>query len=332
MVRYAGRRRSRAAVSCTRRAISVGRARAFPRGKRQRTEGGDGRGTGAEENASTIRFVSYNIRNGRNGGLEAALRAMAQANVDLGVFQETKLTDDIYTRVSSGYRVIATNAPSEHQGGVALFYRDSDQHQVEALQTFGPNVVSFQLASGKRRWCVVGCYIPPTCTTTIEHVTQAIAQCPAKAELVVAGDLNVDLTDPEGSERDETIAAAIADEGLEDMSLHFFRRRGKRDGRTWTMARQGRMITSKTDYVLGTDRRAFRNVQTRDPRCNSDHYMVVANLWPATVREHRRCLGERKRFPLKPPKGGQQTEADKVFAELKAAIPKPEPREFRRNS
>ena len=102
-------------------------------------------GTGAEENASTICFVSY-IRNGRNGGLEAALRAMAQANVDLGVFQET---GDIYTRMSSGYRVIATNAPSKHQGGVALFYCDSDQYQVEALQTFGPNIISFQLASGK---------------------------------------------------------------------------------------------------------------------------------------------------------------------------------------
>ncbi len=49
-----------------------------------------------------IRLVTYNIRSGRSGGLEAALRAMAQANVDLGVFQETKLTDDIYARMSSG--------------------------------------------------------------------------------------------------------------------------------------------------------------------------------------------------------------------------------------
>eukprot|EP00978_Attheya_sp_CCMP212_P039878 scaffold211701_cov52-Attheya_sp.AAC.1 len=50
------------------------------------------------EKATTIRLVSYNIRNGQAGRLEAALRAMAQANVDLGVFQETtKLTDGIYT-------------------------------------------------------------------------------------------------------------------------------------------------------------------------------------------------------------------------------------------
>ena len=33
-----------------------------------------------------IKFGTYNIRNGRNGGLESALRGMAQANIDLGVF------------------------------------------------------------------------------------------------------------------------------------------------------------------------------------------------------------------------------------------------------
>ena len=40
----------------------------------------------------SIKFGTYNIRNGRNGGLEAALRGMAQANIDLGVLQETKCT------------------------------------------------------------------------------------------------------------------------------------------------------------------------------------------------------------------------------------------------
>ena len=44
-----------------------------------------------------IRFYTYNIRNGRKGGLEAALRGMYQANMDLGILQETKLTDGIYT-------------------------------------------------------------------------------------------------------------------------------------------------------------------------------------------------------------------------------------------
>ena len=68
-----------------------------------------------------IRFGTYNIRNGRNRGLEAALQGMSQANMDMGILQETKLTDGIYTRRSAGYSVIAMNAPIQHRGGVALF-------------------------------------------------------------------------------------------------------------------------------------------------------------------------------------------------------------------
>ena len=59
-----------------------------------------------------IKFGTYNIRNESNGRLEAALRGMAHANIDLGVFQETKCTDGVYIRASAGYRVVATDAPS----------------------------------------------------------------------------------------------------------------------------------------------------------------------------------------------------------------------------
>ena len=65
---------------------------------------------------------TYNIRKCRKGGLEAALRGMSQDNMDLGILQETKLTDGIYTRGSAGYRVITTDVPSQQRGGVALFY------------------------------------------------------------------------------------------------------------------------------------------------------------------------------------------------------------------
>ena len=46
-----------------------------------------------------IRFGTYNIQNSWNGGVEPALRGMSQANMDLGVFQETKLTK-IFIHVS----------------------------------------------------------------------------------------------------------------------------------------------------------------------------------------------------------------------------------------
>ena len=98
-----------------------------------------------------IKFGTYNIRNGRNGGLESALRGMAQANIDLGVFQETKCTDGVYTRASAGYGVIATDAPSRHRGGVALFYREEANFTVEEVREYGPNVLSFEVVTGRRR-------------------------------------------------------------------------------------------------------------------------------------------------------------------------------------
>ena len=52
-----------------------------------------------------IHFLSYNIRNGRNGGLESELQVISQVNVDIGVFQETHFTRGIYTRESGGSRL-----------------------------------------------------------------------------------------------------------------------------------------------------------------------------------------------------------------------------------
>ena len=99
-----------------------------------------------------IRLGTYNIRNGRSGGLESALRGMAQANIDLGVFQETKCIDGIYTCKSARYRVVATDSPSRHRSGVALFYKPSRIFAVEAVREYGPNVLSFEVVMGGQRW------------------------------------------------------------------------------------------------------------------------------------------------------------------------------------
>ena len=70
--------------------------------------------------------------------------------MDLGIFQETKCTDGIYTSESAGYRVVATDAPSQHRGGVALFYRPSPLFVVEIVREYRPNVMSFKGATGER--------------------------------------------------------------------------------------------------------------------------------------------------------------------------------------
>ena len=92
-----------------------------PGKKKDRWWGPLRRNRGSTEEKVPIKFSTYNIRNGRNGGLEAALRGMAQANIDLGIFQETKCTDGVYTRASAGYRVVAIDAPIRHRGGIKLF-------------------------------------------------------------------------------------------------------------------------------------------------------------------------------------------------------------------
>ena len=182
-----------------------------------------------------IRFGTYNICNGRNGGLEAALREMSQANMDLGILQETKLTYGIYTRGSVGYSVVATDAPSRHRGGIAIFYRSEAHFAVEAVEKFGPNIIGFQLATGARRWYIVGVYLAPDDTETMERVIEAIRSRPRGAELLVAGDFNVDLVTPEGGRRAEDIATTLATEVLENMEIHFLPRESRwcQDWRTW---------------------------------------------------------------------------------------------------
>ena len=167
-----------------------------------------------------IRFGTYNICNIRNGGLESALRGMYQANMDLGIFQETKITNGVYTHVSAGYSVITMDASIRHCGGVTVFYQPLSRFAVEAVHQFGPNVVGLHLATGERRWYIVGCYLAPDNTCMIESVVVALRERPRGSELLVAGDLNVKLLEPEGDWRGEEIAAALTTEGLEDMLSH----------------------------------------------------------------------------------------------------------------
>ena len=158
-----------------------------------------------------IKFGTYNIRNERNGGLEAALRGMAQANIDLGVFQETKCTEGVYTRTSAGYRVVATDAPSRHRGGVALLYREEADFAVEEVRTYGPNVISFEVVTGRRRWYIIRCYIATNDARTIERVVTALGDQPRGTALIVAGDFNTDLGEMASNGRGTEIAAAITE-------------------------------------------------------------------------------------------------------------------------
>ena len=109
-----------------------------------------------------ICFGTYNIRNEQNGGLESALWGMGQSNVDVGVFQETKLIDGIYTRELAGYKVVATSATNQYHRGVVIFYRDSTVFTVKAIRQFGANVIMCHLEMRKRRWYIVRFFLAPS--------------------------------------------------------------------------------------------------------------------------------------------------------------------------
>ena len=67
----------------------------------------------------------------------------------LGIFQEKKLTNGVYTHGSARYRIVSTYTPSRHCGGVAVFYRPSPCYALEAVQQFSTNVFGFWLATGE---------------------------------------------------------------------------------------------------------------------------------------------------------------------------------------
>ena len=142
----------------------------------------------------------------------------------------------------------------------------------------------------------MGVYIAPEDTTTMERVVEAIQRKPQGAELLVAGDFNVDIPAPEGDQRAEDIATELVTAGLEDMAWHFLPREKQwcRDRQTWGMLRKGQVVRYRTDYILGTERRLFRNNTVRDPRHNLDHYMVLGCLPSAPLLETRRYLGGAK--------------------------------------
>ena len=93
---------------------------------------------------------------------------------------------------ASGYRVVATDAPSRNRGGVALFYRPLPLFPVEAVMEYGPNVLSFEVATGAQQWYIIGCYLAPDDARTIERVVTALGDQPRVTALLVSGGLNTD--------------------------------------------------------------------------------------------------------------------------------------------
>ena len=140
-----------------------------------------------------ILFGTYNVRNGCNDGLELYLCGMSQVNFDLGLLQETNITDGFCTLDSAGFRIIVIDALICHRRGVTLFYKESSRFAVGAHQHYGPNTIIFQLVAGGKLWHVVGCFLTPHDDSTLENVIAEISQRNRGVEILVTGYFNTDL-------------------------------------------------------------------------------------------------------------------------------------------
>ena len=118
----------------------------------------------------------------------------------------------------------------------------------------------------------------------------------------------------------------IATAGIEDIVGHLLpqQRTWFKDLRKWVVVSQGRVVWSWMDYTLGSNYWIFKNVSVRDPRHYSDHLMVIGCLRGAYLAQHSRYLGYRMRLSLQPPVCQTRMRAEKIFAELRHAVLKPE--------
>ena len=188
-----------------------------------------------------IRFGRFNIRNGQNRGIESAFRGMAQGRVDCGVIQETNLTKGVYMQEYSGFWVMAIEALIAHHGGVAILYCEVEHFAIEELRLHCLNFMIFQLVTGQHQWHVVRCYISPSDASIIEDVSAATPARIYRSDLLVAGSLNANISDPEGKLQGKATADKLVAVGLLDTGLHFLPccKPWLTDRCTWIMQRDG---------------------------------------------------------------------------------------------
>ena len=122
--------------------------------------------------------------------------------------------------------------------------------------------------------------------STLESVVVAIGHWPRGMDILVSRNLNTELESLDVNEHDKAITAATTMEGLADTVEHLIPQKHMwtRDVRIWSMLRCGQDVRSRTDCILGTDRRMFQNVAIQEPRHNTDYFMVLECLHDVNLR------------------------------------------------
>ena len=172
--------------------------------------------------SGTFWMATWNIVNGRRGRLTQAAAGLAQMRVGLVVLTETKLANDRHPKTASGYAIMCSKAVSRHQEGVVLMWtEDKPEFEVElVLFNNGPDIVTFQLATGDERFYLIGIYIPPDCNRGVDDLRRAWDACPQGCKPIILGDLNINFRFPR-DKREELIVNLHNEINLID-TLHSF--------------------------------------------------------------------------------------------------------------
>ena len=111
---------------------------------------------------------------------------------------------------------------SGHQGEVALIWKEDDpKWEIKSvLFNNGPNISTFQLATGDERFYVIGIYIPPDCIKGVDNLRRAWDACPPGCKPVVLGDLNIKFGFPR-DEREEVLVDLLDKINLIDTSCKY---------------------------------------------------------------------------------------------------------------
>ena len=226
----------------------------------------------------------------------AAAKGLRQMGVGCCVLTETKLTNNRYPKMASGYCMTLSKATSPRQGGVALLWEEGHKDfEVETVTIVSPNLLTFQLVTGEDRYFVMGAYIPPADTLGVDDLRAAWAARPTNCKPLLLGDFNINLGTPQ-TEREEIIADFLNKINVTDTSRKYIQRKGQQQGPgarwTWWQQRGGRWYHSQPDYFMAreSDVKAFWNVGFQQPRYHdSDHRADVAYIprgWMGRLKKY----------------------------------------------
>ena len=121
-----------------------------------------------------------------------------------------------------------TEAESRRRGGITIVWRYAEGWGVEGVRKFGPNVVSFIITSGRKRWYGVGAYVTTNNLLTIEWIRKELDCGPKGMGNLLVGDLNACLESPR-DQQEEKLATVLVGDVLTDQAQHFSPRQTYRE-------------------------------------------------------------------------------------------------------